>query len=616
LERFNGSASAANLASLEPGTFWQQTTGLSTYLESYFNDSAAFPPFETSSGKRLLLELEELVRERKDASCVLLIGHRGIGKTEVLRQVRAKLSAPEHWIHFDGSAHSFELFSNRSSIISAVLTEVAQSVRGFLEKNKLPDSCFVDDVFQHDPVLGPVRLLFATATPQRKRALVNEVRVTEPAYFLQACLRFLIRRFAPGRLLLVLDNMDSFPIDLQAKAIELASGLAESLKIVTIVSIRRTTAQLLLHRDPEVMRATLQKEVPSPRMAEILNQLRTAVRASPEGQIKDLPRFVVVQIIDFLVECFSDERVEALLAGLSNERVGEALLFIREALRSPHLNGMLPVVSEDRQSLSPPPKGKPEYRWLVRSMMLGDRQVYDPEASLVANAFGTLNSGTHMGPFLRVYIVLVIQEYQDRGISEAELCKTLSTVLEADRQDCEQEITWLLEKAWLERTELGHLNTTPRGRFFVNEFIYETEYLSQIAPDVDMFSVAKAALLTPPTGLDHKGHNMAVLLKYLLSCEKKMFEHISRDGLRDYSEIFGLGGLTEGMISEVLSNQGHPMPEDGKGRSRKAMNSQSSREKIEGGEWVVRDHPLESLKVAREKIDIPDLIRTFGGKGE
>lgn len=69
------------------------------------------------------------------------------------------------------------------------------------------------------------------------------------------------------------------------------------------------------------------------------------------------------------------------------------------------------------------------------------------------------------------------------------------------------------------------------------------------------------------------------------------------------------------MISEVPPIQAHPKPENGKGRPTKAVN-QRGREEVEEGEWVARHDPLESLRVAREKIDIPDLVRTFGGKGE
>ena len=84
------------------------------------------------------------------------------------------------------------------------------------------------------------------------------------------------------------------------------------------------------------------------------------------------------------------------------------------------------------------------YHIVVKALILSNRPVYNGAVSWVANIFGTSSSGTHLGPFLRHYIMLYLQKRNHEQEREKEiLYENFTKVLEAEESTLKAELGWL-----------------------------------------------------------------------------------------------------------------------------------------------------------------------------
>ncbi|HEX6900263.1 MAG TPA: ATP-binding protein [Thermoanaerobaculia bacterium] len=541
-----------------------------------------YVPVRSDRGRDLALDLLSLTtRENEDESeCILLTGQRGVGKTSALQHFRDKVLAASdpkgvesRWIYVDGEHCAVQQGFDQQLLVQAILAQTAKAVDIYLERQGLSANDFIRESFNEDPLFGPDRLLDSEEPPERQVALVKE-KFEDHLSYLEVCLRFLARRFGKGRVLLVLDNMDPFSFELQFGAIELAYRLAMRCNIQAITSVRRSTARRLRFVDPEgIMHSVQEIEARPPELIDVIRQcLEQIMRSEATG--RDL-----APDAEKILSGLSNSAVLSVLEPLSNGRVRDGLRLVAEILRSSTFISIL--LSGARCSQAD----------VLRALLLGDREVYQPEKSLLDNIFGTSHSYSHLGPFLRAHVILLVRQHGEEGLEDERLLSQLRSVLDAGLDAVETEVLWLLDHDWLERPELGYLSATPRGRIFVEKFLFQMEYLINIASDIDMNPEAEGLLVFPAKGQVVVIRNLLTLLEYLVSREKEMFQHIGRDGLSDYIRIFGDQGLTFNMISRAIEAIGVP------GETAEAAAARSAR---------IR------LAELQQEVDIPLYISVFG----
>ena len=213
-----------------------------------------------------------------------------------------------------------------------------------------------------------------------------------------------------------------------------------------------------------------------------------------KAKVKECPEFTNV-----LVKGLSSNPVNRLLDGLSDESVREALQFALRVYNSHFIDArkIIRKISPVEPLTPSMWQGYIPYHIVVKALILSNRPVYNGAVSWVANIFGTSSSGTHLGPFLRHYIMLYLQKRNHEQEREEILYENFTKVLEAEESTLKAELGWLRKHSWIEFIDREHLSLTYRGRFILNHFVYDIEYLTHIATDVDMYEYLEEKILAP-----------------------------------------------------------------------------------------------------------------------
>jgi hypothetical protein len=572
LKRRTNSPSLRDLRLLEPNEFWKKAQPvLEKFLSSPAYQSPLYVPVMLNDERELSDGLLDFVELNGNLRLLLLVGQYGVGKTSALRYFGEKKlttldpkQAAHRWIYIDGNEHAATLNYNPQNLTHIVLAGIASTVNIYLQRAHLTTQDFLDDIFRSDILLEPARLLYGQATTEKRQLLVEKL-FEDHLNYIQAGLRFLTRNVGPSKVILVLDNLDPLPGRVQREAVTLADRLTDSCGIRAIVSVRRSTARSM-KLGAESFNLFKTMEVPAPSMTEVIRRRIQQSLETQEAQrviigkgtlqarISESPEFA-----DVLVKGLSGENVKRLLQGISNGSVRDGLRFALNVYSSSFLDAhrIIRKISPAEALVPSIWHGHIPYYIVVKALMLNNFPVYQPDRSWVGNAFGAALSDPRIAPFLRIHIVLYAQQFsEEEGVPDQELYQKLKEILKIDHAVIEREVIWLLdpEQGWLERPEADRLAATIRGRFMVNNFIYDTEYLTHIATDVAMCPDLERRLTTPADRIIDRIGNFITLLEYLVRREKEFMQIVTEDGAKDYLDAFKCRGVTYNMILQGIEN--------------------------------------------------------------
>jgi hypothetical protein len=306
----------------------------------------------------------------------------------------------------------------------------------------------------------------------------------------------------------------------------------------------------------------IRTEMQAPSLLEVIRRRVSRAVETPEIQaakigsgayvfaVRDCPEFARI-----LVEGLASEGLQRIFNGLSNGSVREGLRMACSIYASPHLDPKRVVAK-----LSPPAEiikdlwrdSIPNYI-AVRSLVLRTSPMYNPANTWVGNVFGTAESRTHVGPFLRLLILRFMRTLPETEIDLHVCTAQLHQLLRVGRSLIESELRWLEKQNWIER-HVPHLTLTRRGRFICEEFIFHRDYLTQISTDVDMYPEAERELRSIPSTFPEQIRNLSTLLKYLAERELIMLATLAENGLADYCDRFGSAGITTQLASRIAEN--------------------------------------------------------------
>jgi hypothetical protein len=570
LRRRTNSPSVADLRPLDENEFWLQTQGvMSSFLLNSSYGPNLYVPVSVAREKELSEELRDFVGlDSADPNCLLLVGQYGVGKTSSIKHFFSdflpncdELKGDRRCVYFDGNKHSTELGFEPSLLMSCLSSAIAVDAAKFLDEEGLTRESLLDDCFRYDRVFAAQRLLLGMETEARFE-IVKKV-LERPIYVLEITLRYLTRNFGEGRVVLILDNLDPLKKEIQLDAIRLAQGLAVSCGVRCIISIRNVTDSRLSYGDPSTMRNIVRTYVPPPPMTEVIRMRIDQALASPEAQSATLGKGAIraklsecPEFAEVLVKGLSSVNVQRLLEGLSNGSVREALQFSVRVYNS-HFLDSFRIIRKITPADAVAPSlwhGYLPYYMVLKALLLSNFPIYRPDRSWVGNAFGTTYSDSHLGPFLRIHILLYAQRYYPDDVPLQNLIDQIASILDAERDIIDIELKWLDHVGWIEIVDPEHIATSVRGRFVANNLLNDVEYLTHISTDVDMYPEMESQLIAPAEQARSRLSNLVVLLEYLVDRERKMIHRISGEGAHKYVKVFGSKGMVKAMAEGVLKS--------------------------------------------------------------
>lgn len=576
LVRRTATVDAAQKKDRNENYFWQQAQSIfASALQKEEYDESFYIDMPLAEGYTQSSEVEKYLEMNSGPRCLLLVGPHGVGKSSIIHHSYKKYIADAvdrwAWIYFDGNEHRTRIEGDVNQLIPALVSVVYDYLPVFLSRMGLTSRDFFLDVFDRDAGLSSERFLNADATEEVRAELARKYIASKESVKLEVALRYFSRSVAPGKAIIVIDNIDPLDAQIQAEIVRQLLGLSVSCRVKGIVAIRKKAEASLSYSNPNLFYQFIRTTVQPPPLVEVIKRRVGFAVQQPDAQnaklgegalvfrVRDCPEFE-----DVLVRGLSSEGTQRVIEGVSNGSVRQALRISLSIYASPHLDPkkivakLSPAGSVVRDLWS---EAIPNYI-AVRSILLRTARLYDEDISWVKNVFGSAYSGGHLGPFLRLHILRFLLRLCESEIKVDSLSEKISDLLYVDVEIVMKEIRWLARWDWIEFPPSGLIFITRLGRFIAEEFVSNREYLACISTDVDMSSDLERRLVTDPLGFREYSQNMCVLLEYLARREARMLQYLSRDGLRDYSAIFGVLGFSVEIASKVLNNLRRLRPED------------------------------------------------------
>lgn len=557
-----------NRKKLAENQFWLQAQELlSPYLiDSDYKRSLYVETF-VGPGKKLSQDLSEFLSRPADPWNLLLIGQYGVGKSSALRhfaetilKVKDGINDTVAWVCYDGNHHSLNVHTH-DGLIEELCNIVADVTDRYLTQKEIDRPSFYDMVFRDDESFARLRSLEAGNTPS-SRQWVKEALAADTNKHLLVNLRFLVRQFGKGRVVVVLDNLDPQNDDVQFEGVTLAGQLSAACGVKTIVAVRRSTDTALRKSHPQAINILVQTHVNAPSMAEVIKKRVDQALAEEEDKLRDisLGEGALVakvsespELSEVLAKGLSHPRVSAFLDGIANDSVREGLDCAHTIYSSHFLDArkILRQLSPVEKVLPSLWHGHIPYAIVVKALMFNNSQIYDPDRQ-IGNIFGTYRSSSHLGPYLRLLILKYIRRWPEGTLEASHLSVNIERILHCDPADIKNELAWLVNQSWIEFLPEDKTQLTVRGKFFADGFRNDIEYLTHIAIDVDMYEAMEARLKAPADNPQQRLNNLVVLVEYLMDRELQMLFALTKDGnLDDYVASFGSLPITADMLAKV-----------------------------------------------------------------
>lgn len=604
LLRRTDTAEASQKRHVPENSFWQQTQHIfASAIQKEEYDPDFYIDVPLGENHKQSDEISKFLEMAHGPRLLLLVGSPGIGKSSLVQHFsRTSIkSSPNSWvwIYFDGNEHRTKIETDLSQLHQSLVSICFLYLVKFLAEHNLNRTDFLLDVFHNDASLADKAFLHADASVSEKIEIVLEHLEAGHNVKLASILSYLSRK-SPGRVVLVLDNLDPLARNIQVEIVKQVLGLAASFKIKAIVTVRHKTEGDLSFSDPNIFSTFIRTPVQPPSLTEIIRKRVSIAIKHPDAQnaklgegaiqyrIKECPEFV-----NILVRGLSADGLQRVVQGVSNESVRQALRISLSIYASPLLDPKRIVAR-----LSPAGSAVkdlwhdsiPNYI-AVRSILLRTARLYEEEIAWVKNIFGTRSSDGICGPFIRLQLLRFLRNFVDEEIEENIIMTNLTDILDTSDTVINKEVSWLAKNDWIERPSRSTLALSNLGRFMVDEFVFHRDYLSCIATDVDMYSEFERRLISTAGSFGDNARNLLVLLEYLSLREMEMLKHLSKDGLSPYCRIFGFQGFVSEIVDRVLTNM-EPLRPD--------LSVDALREGLKG------------LLASREIETIKEMINRFG----
>ena len=620
LSRRTNSPQVADFKQLSENQFWQQTQSiLLRYLKETEYGPGLYVPVQAGSSKELFDEMMDFLNIENNLNCLLLIGQYGVGKTSALKAFAAERLKVDDgigngwiWIHFDGNKFASDLNNDSKSFLQPLANVVSKVIEDYLRRNDLTFDNLVADSVANDVNFAQLRLVKPKVT-QKDLNRIKDHLLESKTEFVHVVLRYLVRRVGRRKVVLVLDNLDPLHHEIQIQGVLLATQLSEACDLKAMLAVRRKTETQIRHDNDSAIAAVVRTEVMPPSMTEVIRrriqqafsdpavQETTLGEGTLRAKVKECPEFT-----DVLVKGLSSLPVNRLLDGLSNESVRDALQFALRVYNSHFIDAHKIIRKISPVDTLAPSlwKGFIPYHIVAKALILSNRPIYRPDVSWVANIFGTQFSGTHLGPFLRRYIMAYLQRIHPGEELGETLYNRLGQVLEMERAALQVEIAWLEKHNCIAFTDKEHLILTCRGKFILNSFVNDIEYLTHIATDVDMYEHLEERLITPADKPQDRLNNLVVLLGYLLIKEANLLRFLSRHGLTGFARLFG----SKSFVGTLLTKVSQSVENIRTDQTQDAPNLPNAVAKIRG--------ELNKLQTSRTMQEINGLFKRYVGDYE
>lgn len=549
--------------------FWSQArTVLAEYLLRTDYGPKLYVPPMVASGKPVAEDIRDFLLIPRSPRCMLVIGQYGVGKTSALAHLAHGLGIQDGlgegwvWIYFDGNRYAADLGQDPQCLIALLANVTSKIVARYMQRVGLIADSFLMDLFWNDDYFAADRLTAFHNNQEKINEAVEKLR-EQPIRLLNASLRYLVRKVGEDKVVLVLDNLDPLSRKVQLDAVRLATQIATADSLKTIITVRRSTESELRYHDPAAFSAVVRTTVEPPDMTEVIRlrieqalqdtspvvQNATLGEGALRARIRESPEFA-----DVLVTALSSHLVKRLLQGLSNESVREALHFALRVYNSHFIDARHIIRKLSPADVVVPSlwRGSIPYHIVIKALMLSNYPVYRRDVSWVGNVLGTEHQNTHMGPFTRLHVMSYLERIAPAEAILQQTKEDLIEVLQLDGPILDMEMGWLESNSFISYPDRDHVTLTMRGEFVLSGLTNDIEYLTHVAPDVDMYEDLEEKIVAPADKASDRLNNLAVLLEYLLVREAKLLTHLSRNGLRDYNHVFRVKCFICGMLSSVI----------------------------------------------------------------
>jgi hypothetical protein len=189
---------------------------------------------------------------------------------------------------------------------------------------------------------------------------------------------------------------------------------------------------------------------------------------------------------------------------------------------------------------------------VMKALVLRNWPIYKPEISWVGNAFATSIPSAAASPFLRVYILSLLQGHYPHDVPVAKALGLLTTLLDVDSETVELELRWLMQHDWVAKVDEESIKMTARGLYVRNSLIFDSEYLTHVATDVRMYPELTRKLSFPVDSMMDRISNLLTLLEFLVARECELMAKFARRGIARFFDVFGHRLIVPEMVREAV----------------------------------------------------------------
>lgn len=459
---------------------------------------------------------------------IVLIGDVGVGKTFFLRHLirveAASVLTSANVVYVDFLEESdllrdvslFVIKKFEEALVGIGVAPRADETARKIYKPELRQ--FAEGIYSRLKDADPAAYL------QKELALLEEL-MSDPVEHVKRLLN-LVRAERSQDFMLVLDNIDHHPTTLQEQVFILGQSLAQKWGIAVFISLRPDTfhaskkAGSLAAFQPKVF------SVSPPRVDQVIDRrLRFAYKQLLEtGRLDSFPQgFTInsenlVSYLDVLIEAFTKRRdLIELIDNMASGNVRLALDLISQFVGSGYvaIRRILEIASQGRRYTMP-------MHELIRALMYGDGEFYDPRSSAIPNILD-IETNDATEHFLTPTLLTHCETDADvRHESFVQLSRLhdLTARIGYTPEQTTNHLARALEKGLVQSRSLQgeEYRITQAGAYMRKMMLPRFAYLDGISVDIPITDPSARANITVVSTVQDRAERVSKLLDYLDAC--------------------------------------------------------------------------------------------------